>query len=134
MNIQQEFQYHICIQRSGLEIIRNHSTSPVASPTMSDAETSDEKDPYDCDGDDPDHDKDFVPEPIASKSRKQTTKKSIKYLDSEKKKLGKLVDGEEIIWNLQNKQHSNSNAVAAAWKRVSGKMNRSGMRDYFLQD
>lgn len=101
---------------------------------MSNSEKSDDEDPYACDGDDPDRDKDFVPEPIPSKSQKRTAKKSIKYLDSEKKKLGKLVDGEEIIWNLQNKQHSNSNAVAAAWKRVSGKMNRSGMRDYLWQD
>lgn len=46
--------------------------------------------------------------------------------NEEKQKLAELIKHEDIIFNLQNKLHSNAGAVLAAWQRVADKMNKSG--------
>lgn len=103
---------------------------------MSEAEFSDPKtDPFNCDGDDKDADADYVPEPKDQKTPKTTklsVKKYKKSMDKDKKKMAKLVDGEEVIWNLKHKLHSNANAVAAAWKRIAEQMNRKGRTNQHL--
>lgn len=42
-------------------------------------------------------------------------------------KLAEILKGEDLIYNTQNKLHSNIHAVAAAWDRIAVKMDKSGM-------
>lgn len=60
-------------------------------------------------------------------SSKVTKKKTTR---EDKMKLADIVKGEEIIYNLQHKLHSNGPALLAAWERVATKMDRSG--EYFI--
>lgn len=65
--------------------------------------------------------------PVAKKTVKRANKKQKKDMSMEDKlKLAGLVKAEELIWNLQNKLHSNHSAVSAAWERIATKMNGSG--------
>lgn len=55
--------------------------------------------------------------------KKKSNRKAAK---DEKVMLAKLVEDEEIIWNIRHELHSNTNAMSAAWDRIATQMNRSG--------
>lgn len=50
-----------------------------------------------------------------------------------KMKLAGIIKDEDLIFNTQNKLHSNVNALAAAWDRVAEKMNKPGRFFTFLK-
>lgn len=52
--------------------------------------------------------------------------------NEEKRKLAEFVKEEDIIFNIQNKLHSNALAVSAAWERVLKKMNKTGNNFIFF--
>lgn len=55
-----------------------------------------------------------------------TTKKCARFSVEENKLLAAKVEKHPEIWNLQNKLHSNANAVAAAWKSIAADIGKSG--------
>lgn len=61
---------------------------------------------------------------VVSKNEKK--KKAARSTKEQKTQLAEIVKHEEIIYNLNHKLHSNSNAMIAAWDRVAKKMGRSG--------
>ena len=62
-----------------------------------------------------------------SKGEKKKSKNAISQEDKEK--LAGFLKEEDVIYNLQNKLHSNGPAVAAAWNRIATKMDKSGKNE-----
>lgn len=66
-------------------------------------------------------------EKAASKNRKPTAKKSkLELKNEEKRKLAECIKVEDVIYNINNKLHSNGPAMSAAWQRVAQKMEKDG--------
>lgn len=71
--------------------------------------------------------KEKVPRKKAAKQPKIVEKASADLKKDVKMKLAEILKGEDLIYNTQNKLHSNIHAVAAAWDRIAVKMDKSGM-------
>lgn len=117
-----------------------------------------EKDPYETDG----TEDEYLPDNQKVKKQKQTKqpkqpnrKESTKKVEKkdqslvlektpkrkkagstgnkeDKLRLAGIIKGEEVIYNLNHKWHSNLGAVSAAWDRVAMKMDKPGKNKIFL--
>lgn len=66
------------------------------------------------------------PKKVSKRAPKIGKKKKADLKKEDKVKLAECIKQEDVIFNIQNKLHSNAAAVLAAWQRVATKMDKPG--------
>lgn len=65
--------------------------------------------------------------------RKLSRAKENPITKEDKRKLSKIIESEEVIYNLKHELHSNVLATTAAWDRVATQMDKNGMYGLFIK-